>query len=250
MKRHTLFLFLSFSSVTAACEMEGGGGNGGGGGGGSGGAASIAFSVRLVDPTAATETPLVGVEVCAAGHPEIACSTSDADGNVLLELPAGSELMLKCEGPLHGPMYMTWAIGTEDIAAGDFGILEKAKLGALVGFSGAMEWPAKGAVLANVYEDLVERDQRVAGATFAIVPAAGGPVYVSEGKLPDPSLQASTTGGPAVFFDEVDGEVTVTIAHPTRTCYGGFGWPTSSSLSLRSRVFPGGASTVTFVCPP
>jgi hypothetical protein len=101
-----------------------------------------------------------------------------------------------------------------------------------------------------VYEDLETRTTRVAEATFTIAPATGGgPVYVSAQKLPDPSLTASTEGGPAVFFD-LDGEVTITIAHPTRACVGGFGWAAGDERSLRSKVFPGGLSNVTFVCPP
>lgn len=251
MKKVGFALVTLISLPGAACSERGN--PSGNGGGGSGGAPSngIVFSVQIVDATTSPPLPLKSVEVCAADRPDIACATSDADGRLTLSLPVDSELMLRCEGPSHGPMYMTWAIGSDDIDAGTFSLLDKTKMAALVTFSGAMEWPAKGAILANVYEDLVKRDQRVAGATFTITPdAGGGPVYVSDAKLPDPSLAASTAGGPAVFFDLDPGEVTIAIGHPTRTCTGGFGWKTASSSALRSKIFAEGLSSVTFVCPP
>jgi hypothetical protein len=251
MNKNGFALMTLLSLLGAACS-DGGDPSGPGGGGGAGGSPppGIKFSVRIVDATASPTLALQGVEVCAADRPDVACATSDADGNVELSLPPGSELMLRCEGPSHGPMYMTWAIGESDIDAGTFSLLDKTRIEGLVTFSGAKEWPAKGAILANVYEDLVKRDQRVAGATFTITPAAGGPVYVSDSKFPDPSLMASTAGGPAVFFDADPGEVTIAIEHHTRACKGGFGWDAGSDEALRSKVFEGGLSSVTFVCPP
>jgi hypothetical protein len=209
--------------------------------------ATIAFHVRIVDGLATT--PLEGVEVCAAEHPEVECAVSDENGEVDLELPANSELMLRCEGAEHGPAYMTWTIGDEDIDAGSFGLIDEVRTGLLLGLSGAQAWPDQGAITVNVYEDLVARDTRVADVTVKVSPAGGGPVYISEAKLPDPSLTATTTGGPAVAFD-LEGDVTVSIQHPTRTCTAGFGWETGSPTELRSRIFPGGLSNVTFVCPP
>ncbi|KYF67576.1 hypothetical protein [Sorangium cellulosum] len=220
---------------------------------GQGGAApeDIAFSVRIVDATASPVTPLEGVEVCVADRPDVACATSDADGRLMMSLPAESELMLRCESESYGPAYMTWTVGTEDIDAGSFSLLTKTKMGLLIALSGAEAWPEKGAITANVYEDLDARTTRVAGATFAITPnAGGGPAYVSAQKVPDPSLTASTEGGPAVFFDVEEGEVTITLEHPSRECSGGFGWKAGDERSLRSKIFPGGLSNVTFVCSP
>jgi hypothetical protein len=245
--------------LVAACSDDGGntgsGGSGGGGGtGGSGGGTgpeTISFAVRLADATAMTDKPLEGIEVCAADHPEIACATSDVDGKLTLTLPAESELMLRCENDIFGPMYMTWAIGAEDIDAGTFSLLTKPVLEAFVKLSGGTEWPEKGAIIANVYDDLVVRDERVPGATFTIAPeSGGGPVYVSPEKLPDKALTASTEGGPALFFDLDPGEVTITIDHPDRTCVAGFGWAADGDKALRSKIFAGGVSSVTFVCPP
>jgi hypothetical protein len=242
------------SSILFIAACGGGGGDAGSGGGGGSsdtGPDSISFSVRLVDATAATDTPLEGIEVSAAEHPEVECATSDADGKLTMTLPAGSELMLRCENDAYGPMYMTWAIDSEDIEAGTFSLLEKGKLALFVSLSGGKEWPDKGAITANVYDDLVKRTTRVPGATFTIEPASGGgPTYVGAGKLPDKSLTASSEGGPALFFDLDEGEVTITIAHPERVCTGGFGWKTDDDKTLRSRIFPGGLSNVTFVCPP
>src|SRR5689334_13644382 len=131
MKELGFGVFVSSILFIAACG--GGGGGSGGSGGGTGGGSStgpesVSFSVRLVDATAMTDTPLEGIEVCAADHPEVECATSDADGKLTMTLPAESELMLRCENDAYGPMYMTWAIGSEDIEAGTFSLLEKSKL--------------------------------------------------------------------------------------------------------------------------
>ncbi len=268
-----LALFLSISGLVGcgddSAESAGGGGTAGtgdaastssttssvtaSGGEGIGGAQpeTIGFTVTLTDALSDEPTGLEGVEVCAAERDDVPCATSDADGFVAMELPANSELMLRCSGGGYGPMYMTWSIGESDIAAGQFGLIAEDRMPPLFAIAGADEWPEKGAIIVNVYDDLEERSTRVAGATFTISPDdGGGPVYVNEQPLPDPELQATTLGGPAVFFDLQDGEVEIAIAHTERTCGAGFGWPGASPVSLRSRIFAGGLSSITFVCPP
>jgi hypothetical protein len=213
--------------------------------------AQIELTVVLVDATAEPLRPLPGIEVCVHGHPDLPCAESDADGRIAMRLPASSEILLRCEGAGYGPAYMTWTIGTEDIDAGRFNLIPTASQDALVLLSGARSWWETGAVGVNVYDELVRRDTRVAGATFTIDPVLGGPTYLSELRRPDPSLTASTVGGPGIFYDIPDGtEVVVTIHHPTRACRAGLGWATGSETSLRTQVFAGGISFITFVCPP
>jgi hypothetical protein len=239
------------STSTASTSTSTGSGEGGQGGAGGAPAETITFTVTLTDALAAEPTVLAGVEVCAADRDDVPCATSDGDGFVEMELPANSELMLRCAGADYGPMYMTWAIGESDIAAGQFGLIAENRMMPLFVIAGAEAWPEKGAILVNVYDELEARDTRVAGATFTISPdEGGGPVYVNEQPLPDPELEATTLGGPAVFFDLEDGEVEITVAHPDRDCVAGFGWPGASPASLRSRIFAGGLSSITFVCPP
>jgi hypothetical protein len=136
------FWTVLFSGVMVAACSESGGDTGSGGNGGDTGPKGVSFSVRLIDATAKTETPLEGVEVCAAERTDIECATSDAAGELTLTLPAGSELMLRCENDDYGPMYMTWTIGSEDIDAGTFSLLDKGRMAAFVSFSGGEEWPA------------------------------------------------------------------------------------------------------------
>lgn len=213
-------------------------------------AKTISFAVKLVDATA-QDTALQGVNVCVPGRSDVACAKSGADGAVKLGLPAGAEVMIGCENKAYGPVYMTWTLGNADLDAGRFGVFTRSTASSFVELSGGKLTPTAGALMVNVYEDLVERTKRVSGATFTLTPkAGGGPTYVSATKLPQPSLTASTEGGPGLFYDLAPGDYTVTIAHPTRTCKGGFGWKAEGPTSLRSRVFGGGISNVTFVCPP
>ncbi|MFO0748964.1 MAG: hypothetical protein U1F43_25355 [Myxococcota bacterium] len=184
----------------------------------------------------------------------LACATSAADGSVAMQVPAHAEIQLRCEGANHGPAFMTWATGGDDIDAGTFSLLNTQFQDAFVELAGATTWPETGAITANIYEDLVLRKVRVAGATVSIAPAGGGLAYVSDARLPDPALDASTLGGPAVFVDLAESasgdDVVVTISHPTRDCRGGFGWPTDDPRALRTRVRAGALVNFTFVCPP
>jgi hypothetical protein len=212
--------------------------------------ATIVFSVQVVDALEKELTPLPGIEVCVAERPEVECATSDAEGRLTIELPADSELMLRCEGDDYGPAYMTWTIGEKDIDAGTFSLIDQTRMPFFVSLSGGTEWPDKGAIAVNVYDDLEDRTRRVAGATFSIAPSGGGgPTYVGTEQLPDQELTESTEGGPALFYDLDDGEVTITIAHPSSTCRGGFGWHNDEPTELRSQIFAGGLSFITFVCP-
>jgi hypothetical protein len=212
-------------------------------------ATPIAFHVKVID--ARSQEILPGVEVCAADRPEIACATSGSDGMLDMQLPPDSELMLRCQSATHGPAYMTWTIGRLDIDAGTFSLLEKSAAETFIALSGGTQSATQGAITVNVYEDLVKRDKRVAGASFTITPNTGaGPTYVGKSKLPDRSLTSSTDVGPGLFYDLAPGDVTITISHPTRKCTGGFGWKTNDATALRSRIFGGGLSNVTFVCPP
>jgi hypothetical protein len=213
------------------------------------GAQTISFTVGFVD--AVSKEPLADVTVCAAERDDVPCAISDADGVVTIDLPADSELMLACTHDTQVPTYMTLATGQADFDANVFMLLSKAFAPAFIKLGGGTEDPTKGILVANVYEDLVVRDKRVADAAYTLAPVAGiGPVYGAEGGLPDTTLTQTTMGGPAAIYDLDPGDATVTLSHPSRTCAGGFGWATESATALRTRVFAGGMSTVTFVCPP
>lgn len=209
---------------------------------------SIDFQVAFAD--AQNGNALEGVEICAAGRDDVPCATSDANGSVALALPADSQLMLRCQSATHGPAYMTLALGQDDMDVGKFGLLNKTSQNLLLALSGAEDTADHGAITVNVYTDLVKRDERVAGGAATLFPDTGKPaVYVSDKKLPDPTLEAMTLGGPGVFVDVPPGEAVVTFSHPSMICEPGFGWPTEDPLSLATEVFPGAISNVTFVCP-
>jgi len=211
----------------------------------------ITFTVRFVDAVAPDSGPLVGVEVCVAERADIACDVSDAGGRVMLVVPADTDILLRCHGASHGPAFMTLRTGKDDLDAGVFQLLEEDFQSAFVELAGADDWPTTGAITANVYEDIVDRTTRVADVTFTILPAGGGPTYAGDARLPDPTLGATTLGGPAIFYDRQAGEeVAITVAHPSRTCTGGFGWPGGDARTLRTRVYAGAISNVTFICPP
>lgn len=242
--KHALFAFAFLGLFNLGCSGDDGSDDGHE----PSGATSISFQVAFAD--AQNGNALEGVEICAAGRDDVPCATSDANGAVQLDLPANSELMLRCQSATHGPAYMTLAIGEDDMDVGKFGLLAKTSQTLLMALSGAKDTKNHGTITVNVYTDLVKRDERVAGGSATVFPDTGKPaVYVSDSKIPDPSLQAMTLGGPGVFVDVPPGDAVVTFSHPSVVCGPGFGWPTDDALSLATQVFPGAISNVTFVCP-
>lgn len=239
--KHALFVLAFLGLGNLGCSGDDGSSDGSP-------ATHIEFQVAFAD--AQSGGALEGVEICAAGHDDVPCATSDENGAVALTLPANSELMLRCQSATHGPAYMTLAIGEEDLKVGTFGLLGKTSQQLLMALSGAKDTTDHGAITVNVYSDLVKRDERVAGGSATLLPDSGKPaVYVSDAKLPDPKLEAMTLGGPGVFVDVAPGDAVVTFSHPSVVCGPGFGWPTDDALSLATQVFPGAISNVTFVCP-
>jgi len=195
--------------------------------------------------------PVSGLEVCAAEREDVPCAHTGDDGKVELALPAREEIMLSCVVRTHVPMYMTLVTPGEAFDVGVFRLLDSVVGNLFAAGGGGLQDPANGIVLVNVYDDLVNRTSRVAGATADLAPLAGvGPVFGGSNGLPDHSLSASTTGGPMAFFNVPPGPRKVVLTHPGKQCAGGFGWPGTTALELRTQVFPGGMSTVTFICPP
>jgi hypothetical protein len=217
--------------------------------GGDAGPELVRMSVAFID--ARTSEPLVALDVCVAGNDGVPCGKTGDDGLLTMDLPAAAEILLACTIDTHVPTYMTLKTPAEAFDVGVFRLLDTGTAQIFVSAAGATQGTDQGIVIANVYEDLVERDERVAGATFSSAPQDGlGPVYGGALGLPDPNLEATSEGGPAAFFELPPGPRTVTIAHPDASCAGGFGWPTDAETSLRTEVFAGAMSTVTFVCPP
>ncbi len=195
--------------------------------------------------------PLNGIEVCVEGRDDIPCALAGPDGKISLPVPPNLEMMLKCSMPLHITTYMTMKTPTESFDVGVFRLLEQSTADLFSAMAGSPRDDTKGILLVNAYDDFEKREVRVAEFTAAIeASAARGPVYGAGAAFPNPSLKASTDGGPAGFYAVPPGDSTVTIAHPSRACAAGFGWPEAQPTRLRTRVFAGAMSTVTWVCPP
>jgi hypothetical protein len=222
---------------------------GSGGSGGDPGPRLVSLSATFVD--ARTQAPLSGLDVCTAERDDVPCGKTDAQGRIEIAVPADAEILLACTIETHVPTYMTLKTPSDAFDVGVFRLLDASLAETFVSLAGASQERDHGIVIANVYEDIVVRDVRVADATFSLSPEGGlGPIYGGPIGLPDPSLDATTAGGPAAFFELSEGERTLSIEHATRRCVGGFGWPAGGDSSLRTKVVAGGMSTVTFVCPP
>jgi hypothetical protein len=190
---------------------------------------------------------LVGMDVCVRERPQILCGVSDANGRYEIFPPeadvslaftmAGHEQMLFPIGPA--------ATGV-DLLVHDSATLEPAL--AAVGF----DFPAGPIVAVNV---LAAPGETPDGATVSISVPAEGPIYAG-GPLGlrdlDPMLTEVTGGfGLAAFGDMAEGDVEITVTHPTLSCsippIGG-GWATAEPNRARVPAVNGFDTVVVFIC--
>jgi len=212
-------------------------------------AGSIRITIEFKD--AVLGYPLGGLEVCVPGRDDYPCAKTGSDGRISAPVPPDSDVMLQCAAPMHVTTYMTLRTPGADFDVGVFRLLEKATADLFAQTAGVAPDPTRGILLVNVYDDLVKRTVRVPDATTTLV--SGGtatPVYGGGFALPDSTLTATSPGGPAGFYDLAPGDYTVSLAHPARACSRGFAWPDADENTVRTRVFAGGMSTVTWFCPP
>lgn len=192
-------------------------------------ASGVPIDGSLVDRV--TGAVVAGAQVCVLDHPEVPCTTSDADGVFLLM------------ADLSGPVALD--VTHDDYFSGIFHLevdeMGGSFLGApLVALAFAGLFDATGApadpTKAHLASGLMFMDGGPAlGATVTITPASGiGPVYFAGGG-PDPSA-TGITDGPFAAINLDPGEVTVTYSHPSATCArrARASWPAADPTDLAS----------------
>jgi hypothetical protein len=189
---------------------------------------------------------LPGVEVCVRERPDLACVTGDANGFAAIFIPR-AELSLTFT--LAGHEQMLLPIGPEATGEGSFIMRESAEIEAALAAVG-LTFPGAPLIAGNMAHDTAVS---AAGGTATISVAADGPIYSQLGGLValDPALTATTEAGFFVFGNTAEGDVEVTLEHPTLTCsispIGG-GWVASSPNGARVPAVNGFDTVVVFEC--
>lgn len=217
---------------------------------GSGGAevdargATRVVTVTMFREENAAHEAFPGVEICIRERPELPCVRSGSNGFAAMDVPI-ADISLS----FASPGYERLLLPIPAASPGGARILmsEEAVLAAQVAAVG-FQFPATPVVGVNI----VEETGAVSEATATISVPAEGPVYARIGGFSglDPTLVASD-GGFAAFGDMAEGEIEITVTHPTRECtaaeFGG-GWPTATPNRLRAPVVNGHDTVVAFLC--
>jgi hypothetical protein len=186
-----------------------------------------------------TSPPLSGVKVCVDQHPEIACVTSDANGNfTLLGVPPRTNLVLTCEKA-------GYVNASKSVQTSSTDVQESAPIDMFANHASPADTPPAGVTLDGTKGSVLffalgpvpgSADPNafglLAGVSVTLSPAAGkGPYFFGVGdKKPDLSL-TKTLGGAGLYYNVDPGDYTLTFDDPDYDCaaigggFGGWGVP-------------------------
>jgi hypothetical protein len=241
-------LFIALAAWSS-CTGGGPGPNDGGGGRGDGGDAGAREVIKLFGSVyeAKLETErrfIAGARVCILDHPEIACATTDWQGEYTMTFPAfaSSTLFLMhftAAGHLgtvrpanytSTPEFVStsWPSGVP-LRADD----EAKEMATKAGFT----YPAQGTGFIEL--QLVGRlaSEIIEGVTATLTPSTGtGPIYASASGDPEPSLTQTVASNFIRFGNVAPGPVTITVNPGARTCNTpekiSGAWPASGANTL------------------
>ena len=191
---------------------------------------------------------LPGVKICVRERSDLPCATTGPNGVAALEVPlADASLSFELAGFEH--MIVPYA--RQSVGGLQLLMSEQPKLETNVTAVG-LRFPSAPLVGVNILRDGIVD---TSGTVARISVAAEGPIYAGLGGFDalDVSLTATTIAGFAVFGNMAEGEVEITVEHPTYLCapsaFGG-GWPTAEQNRLRAPVVNGADTIVAFECRP
>jgi hypothetical protein len=165
-------------------------------------------------------TPIADAKICVLDHPDLACATTDANGDYTFALPDlhGQQLAVEVTATDHlgqirlvtetpGAVWPSgWHVETDSLA-----MIEMNKM---AGFT----FPGEGTGFLIVQADGATAGS-LSGATISLSPASGkGPVYWDTNG-PNPTLTATMSSAPAASFGNLaPGRYQVTVTAPQKTC--------------------------------
>jgi hypothetical protein len=201
-------------------------------------------------------TPLLGVAVCVADHPEIACVATDARGLFIVPgLPANADVALSfTQTGYYGIVLPTHTPAVDFRTNAEFseGLVVEALWAQFFKTAG---WtypdPAQGVLHVHASKpggDLCHGAAMTTFTTSTAVPPVYANTCVGGPGTADPTLTAATIIGDA-FFLAAPGPIDVTATNPTLTCgsaENGWGW-TSTRPGTGSGVVVAGHETVVYL---
>lgn len=230
--------------------------------GGTGGAPirTMSFSGKAVRQPEGTG--ISGVQVCALGHPQMPCASSDSSGNFSLLLPANWETGLTLVRGGYGGVATAFLTSTKDA---DGWIIGMQPTDVLATYYEAAGYPypdsGKGFLMVGVMDG--QSQEGLTGAAIGLDPPSGsGPLYADSNDALDESLASTSTAGYARFAGMSPGEVEVMLSSDVLSCdwdvvegdggggdvasFGG--WPPANVNAMRLPILPELETRFAFRC--
>lgn len=170
--------------------------------------------------------PIRGAKVCILDHPEIACASTDSEGEYTMAFPAFASSTLfvmhfTAAGHLGSVRPATYESTPEQVSTSWPGGVplysdEWAKTMAMkAGFT----YPAQGSGFIRLRLSGGLASEIISGVTASLSPASGtGPIYADPSNDPDPSLTATVASNLVLFGNVAPGPVTITVNAGNKTC--------------------------------
>lgn len=206
------------------------------GAGGSGGAPidTVAFSGFILGGH--DQVGLVGATVCAFDQPSLPCVAAGDQGAFTIALPSNAETAITVVSDGWTSRLLALTTGSTDQSGYAIALPEALSTHDYY-VAGGATYPDGGGFLRV---DMI--GFKLAGVQVSIAPASGvGPLYADTNfdPLPDPTLQATSTGGQARFGDMNAGVVEVAIGGAFSCKVGFGGWPTADPFIVRMPIAAG-----------
>ena len=255
-KRVVMVVVLGSASALIGCgssnEESTGGTPGGGGSGGDGGGATVQLAVQVIafEPGLDMNVPFEGAEVCLADTDN--CDTSDAEGNIELEVPAGSELELLVNAADFSPVLTPIATADEDLADLLAPIISEATLTLLAGALGTPYPPVGTGYLAvsAVVAPIADVANGIAGITMTPTEEAAV-YYLDENEFPTYDISATTEpAGVGGLVEVAPGTWELELGGTASNCVIVEGWPGSTATSARFPIREGYFTQGFVTCDP
>jgi len=210
---------------------------------------TIDFTVIAFEP-GEDNVNVPGVEVCVADTTN--CATTDAEGLVVLTLPANTETALTVIGEGYTPTLAPQTTTDADLTNIVTAVLTDALASLLAGVLGTpyplgdLGLVAISALVAPATDD----DNGIAGVTYTL-DQEPTPYYLDENGFPTFDLMATTAPDGAGGYVELSpGEYEITLGGTASNCVVVSGWPGSDDSSIRLPVRAGFFTQAFVTCDP
>ena len=180
--------------------------------GAAGGSNTTQLNVTIVDLV--QNVPVQSMDVCVLDAQPENCADTDIDGQVVLEVPTGEDLVLTYGTALSNFRTHALAVSAEAIAAGtdvNTGALLESMASYMFGLVNITDDATKGHIVGVVVG--------TEGATASIEPTSGeGPIYTDSTGQPDLALTETSSAGAFLFVNVDPGTVEVSVELSGGSC--------------------------------